>query len=784
MTDISLQTGLRALLTARYSLDTIGHNLANANTPGYSRQRLQVGTAAPFLQSGILVGNGVQAESVQRSVDELLNRRIYAQRGVGGGLEAQLGLLSEVEALLGEPGQSGIAARLDSYFTSLSELSTAPSDGVLRSAAVRSIEGLTGQFRQLSHDLGRTGEDVLGTARARADEVNDAAASILRLNRSIVESESHGVTANDLRDERDRLVGELSERIDVQTVEEQDGTLRVLVAGNTLVGRSRVNELSADVDPNGQLVLRIEGANGNVPAKSGALGGLLQFRGEIVDGLGRDLDRLARELILQTNRVHSTGLSSAGPFDRLTGTYALEDRDGDGDFRDELLSNAGLPFDVTSGTLDVNVTDPDGGVRKTRISISSTHTTVGDFLDQLDAIEGLNAEVDSFGLVRVLADPGYGFDFSRRVDPDPDDFGTLGGAAASLGSGVGGPFVLADGDTLDFTVDSGGGPIAVQITLDAADFGEISQASASELAAVVNADPAAQAAGLRAVVDGDQVFFQTLAEGEDTALTFDGGSAAGALGLGAAVGQTFAGSLSAVDVAISGTYTGSEDATFRFQPRSDGTVGTTPDLVVDVYDGNGRLVTSLEVGEGYVPGEELVLGDGLSVRFGLGELSASANDAVGFRAVVDSDTSDVLVALGLNALFTGTDASDIDVRADLLDDPGLLATSVEGGGSDNALLLELLDLEQLGMDGLDGRSLGEFYGGIVSDLGFEVSVSTEAYQANDTLVQSLQQRRDAVAGVNVDEELVDLVRYEQAFSAAAQFISVVNQLGEEVLSLI
>ena len=88
------------------------------------------------------------------------------------------------------------------------------------------------------------------------------------------------------------------------------------------------------------------------------------------------------------------------------------------------------------------------------------------------------------------------------------------------------------------------------------------------------------------------------------------------------------------------------------------------------------------------------------------------------------------------------------------------------------------------MDGLDGRSLGDFYGSIVSGLGFEVSVSTDAYQANDTLVQSLQQRRDSVAGVNVDEELVDLVRYEQAFSAAAQFISVVNQLGEEVLSLI
>ena len=785
MTDIALQTGLRALLAARYTLDTIGHNLANANTPGYSRQSVSISTAAPFLTRGLLIGGGVEADRIQRTVDELLGKRILGQYGVGGGLEAQLGLLSEIEASFGEPGAGGLSGRFDAFWSSIAELSAAPSDAILRGSAVQTAEGLTERFRQLTQNLQRVRTDAIGEARTRVAEANGLAARIASLNGRITESEGSGVTANDLRDERERLVGELARLVDVQTVEDRGGALRVLVAGHTLVGRTRVHSLSAATNERGELVLRMEGASGDLPARGGALGGLLGFRGELVTRLSRDLDQLAHEFILEANRVHSTGLPAAGPFTELTGTNALVDRDGDGRLEDELLSRAGLPFDVQSGSLDVNVTNAaTGRIEKTRLSISATHTTVGELLEELNAIDGLSAELDTQGRVRISAEPGFAFDFSSRIDPAPDRDGVLGGSAASLGSAGAEPFVLADGDTLELRVDNGGGPLDVEITFDAADFRSISQASAEEIAAVVNADPAAQAAGLRAVTNGGRVFLQSVAQGSGVSLELDGGSALGALGWSTLVGTPLTGHEHAVDVQLGGAFNGGADTTYRLQPRGDGTIGTTPGLLVDVFDGEGRLVATLDVGAGYVPGEELALADGLTVRFGLGELSATSHDALTVEAVVDSDSSDVLVALGLNALFTGHDAGTIGVRADLADDPALLSTSLSGASGDNAPLLRLLDLQDADVDGLGGVSLGRFYGGIVSDLGFDVSVATDAWEANQTLVASLEQRRDSVSGVNVDEELVQLVEYEQAFAAAAQYITVVNQLGEEILSLI
>src|SRR5262245_47201822 len=144
MSSIGLNTGLRALLSARYILDTIGHNIANANTPGYSRQRVQLAAGLPLQLGSLLIGTGVDAGAAQRAVDELLGRRIQGQRSLLGSPDAQRGGLSDVEALFAEPGDNGLGALLDGFFSGLSQLSTAPTDSILRTSALRSGEALTG----------------------------------------------------------------------------------------------------------------------------------------------------------------------------------------------------------------------------------------------------------------------------------------------------------------------------------------------------------------------------------------------------------------------------------------------------------------------------------------------------------------------------------------------------------------------------------------------------------------------------------------------------------------
>jgi flagellar hook-associated protein 1 FlgK len=783
MSSIGLNTGLKALLSARYMLDTIGHNIANANTPGYSRQRVQLGSARPVQLGTLLVGTGVDAGKIQRSVDALLGRRIHGQTSRLGALSAQRGGLADFETLFAEPSANGLGSLLDGFFANVSQLSTAPTDPVLRTSLVQSADAMTARFRELSQALGSASGDALADVSSRVQEVNALADEIVVLNGKIGETESVGIPANDLRDRRDAALARLSSLLDTTTVDGPNGSVRVLAGGNLLVGAARAHHVSLAQDNKGEAALKIQGASGFVPVEGGEIGGLLRLGRELAPAYGERLDQMARDLILALNRVHTTGVPAAGGFETLTSASALQDFDQDGRVLDELLSNAGLPFDVVSGSLYVNVTAPDGAQERHRIDVTSTHTTVQDFVDDLNAIPHLSASVDASGRLRIGADTGHTFDFSRRLDADPDPEGLFGGARPTLGTGSG-PFALADGDTLDVTVDTGGAPVSLSIALSAADFDEISAATAAELAAALNADPAVQANGLRASSVDGRLFLQALSEGTDAAFTVDGGTAVAALGWTGHVGASVTGQANAVDMRLSGAWSGATDERFTFRPTMDGTIGTTDGLEVEVLDRAGNRVTTLAVGAGYVPGTELELGGGIKVAFGLGELSATHGDLAAVDAVADSDSTDVLVALGLNTLLSGTGASDIAVRADVADDPTLLAVSLTGEEGDGALLLELLAVEDQRSSGLDGVTLGRFWGDLAGDVGFEAARIDGALAAGSAVLESLEQRRAAVSGVNVDEELVDMLAYEQSFAAAAQYISVVNQLGDELLQLL
>ncbi|MEW6073607.1 MAG: flagellar hook-associated protein FlgK [Planctomycetota bacterium] len=785
MSSIALATGLKALISAQFVLDTVGHNIANANTVGYSRQRVMLDAAFPLRVRGLLVGSGVDASSVQRSVDELLNRRILTQRSVAGGLESQLGGLTEIEALFNEPDENSLGGRLDGFFSSVSALSAASEDSILRTGLVQAGVSLATQLNHLASSLGNMTGDLRAEVEAKVEQVNQLAAEIADLNVQIGETEAAGLPANDLSDQRDRALSELSRLVEVKTVEDARGAVNVLVAGNTLVSSARANRMTVSAITDNDLALQVEGATGFLDMQGGSIGGLIRLAKTYGPSLRTELDRLAKNLVLEVNRVHSTGIPAGGPFTALTGENAVEDQDGDGRLRDELVANAGLPFDVASGRFYVNVTDLDTGeVEKHAIDVRSTHTTVGGILDALNDIPSLSADLDASGRFRLVAGAGYGFDFSRRIDPNPDPAGTFGGGRASLGTATAGPYALADGDTLQIVADPGGAAVPVTITFASGDFAEISEATAEEIAAAINADAGAQANGIAATTMGGALYLQTAGTGATAEFQLAGGTAAGALGWDSFVGTTISGHDNAVDVEIGGVYTGDSGDVYTFRPRTDGTIGTTEGLLVDVLDATGQRIATLDVGAGYEPGAELTVAEGVTVKFGLGELSATNYDQFALELVADSDTTDFLVAAGINALFVGSTAENIAVRADIEADPQQIAASMTGFAGDNTLLLALLDVEESQVTGLDNASLGQFYGDLAGGVGFQVATAANALEANEGLINSLEMRRDQISGVSVDEEMVDLLRYEQAFAAAAQYITVVNQLGDELLSLI
>ncbi|HKX46317.1 MAG TPA: flagellar hook-associated protein FlgK [Planctomycetota bacterium] len=783
MGNISLNTGLRALIAAQYSLDTVGQNLANANTPGYSRQVARLATALPLQRGQFLLGNGVEVRSVSRHVDALLERRILGQTALAGRFEAQMGEASSIEALFGELEGQALGDALDGLFTKASTLASDPVDTVARTAMVQAAVELAARFGALDGGLKDAGGTLALSAQAVAVEVNQLAARVASLNAAIAETEAVGVEANDLRDERQLALEDLGRLVDITTQDDGQNGLRVMVAGNVLVSGDEARKLSVDVE-GGVAKVRIEGAAGLVPVEGGELAGLLDLRDGFVPELRTRLDALAKSLILELNRRHSTGVPQHGGFEQLTATNAVVDRDNDGKLLDELLSKSGLPFDVASGELVVNVTDAEtGALEKHTLAISAGKTTVGQFVAALDGLDHLSAGLDAKGRLQISADEGFRFDFSARLDTNPDPFGAFGSGKASLGTPAAGPFALADGDTLQITVPAGAGTTTVLHTFAQAEFADITEATAEEVAASLAGDPAFAAAGLEAhAVDG-HLFLQTAGEGAGSQFTLDGGTALAGLGIAGFATQTVSGTVDGAAVTVGGAYAGEGNHTWSFVPQGDGTVGTTPGLAVDVLDEQGQLVATLQVGEGYQPGEALAVADGVTVAFGLGELSATHNDRFALDVAEDSDTTDVLVALGLNGLLEGHDAGTLSVRAELQADPSLLAVSTTGAPGGNGVLLELLELEDEPAEGL-GASVAGFYGALVGDVGFEVASIGAAAEANALLLGDLEARRSAISGVNVDEELVDLVRFEQSYAAAARFIDTVNQLQEDLLRLL
>jgi flagellar hook-associated protein FlgK len=786
---VGYTTGLKALLSTRLALDTIGNNVANASTPGYSRQRVALSSALPVSVRGLLVGTGVDALDVRRVVDELLQRRIADQRSIGGRLQARFDSLGEIETYFNEPTESGLGSLMDGYFAQLAALSATPDDPIPRVGVVQAGLEMTGQFREIEARLAGMGTDLTRGLEMRVDEANALADRIALLNVEINAIELGSSQANGLRDERDLAVEELAELIDVEVHESSTGAVRVIAGGAELVSADRSHHLAVSETGGGAVTLTVEGVAGSLDARGGRIGGLIEQIEEFVPRLRAELDELARTLILGVNRLHSTGIPGSGPFHALTGDHAVQDLDQDGKLDDELLSKAGLPFGVSSGTLHVSITDEaSGAITVHEIQISASHTTVGDFVDALNAVPHLSAELDAVGRVRIAAGTGYAFDFSSRLDPNPDDAGTFGGGAATLGSAGQEPFDLADGDTL--LVSVGGAAAPASITFQAAQFADIDAASAEEVAAAINAEPSTGAAGLVArAVDG-QLFLQTAASGAPPSaagvpvLTLDGGSAVGAFGWAGHVGLAIAGNTVAVEVAVSGAYTGSENGKLFFRPNGDGVVGTTPGLGVDVFDAAGQKLTTLAIGEGYVPGTELDVGNGVKLSFGAGTLSAANFQSFALETLADSDTSDVLVALGINSFLTGSGAADVGVREDIEDDPSLIAAGLSDAAGDNANLLKLMELQDVPLDALGGKSVGQYYGTMVGSLGLETSAVGAGLEASESLATSLELRREQVSGVNVDEELVDLMRFEQSYQAAVRFVSVVNEVQAELLQLI
>lgn len=231
---------------------------------------------------------------------------------------------------------------------------------------------------------------------------------------------------------------------------------------------------------------------------------------------------------------------------------------------------------------------------------------------------------------------------------------------------------------------------------------------------------------------------------------------------------------------ISGIYSGQSNDVYTFTASgSGGTIGVTAGLQVEVKNSSGAVVATIDVGDGYTAGNTINVVDGISASFSSGTINSG--DTFSLDVINDSDTTNLLAALGINTFFSGTDASNIAVNTEISNDVSLIAASIgETGNNTNALRLSALQDNTSAVD--NKTTFADYLHQISSALGEEASNANKSEESFNALETSLGNRRDEVSGVSVDEELVNLVRFQQAYQASAKYISIVNGLTERLLS--
>jgi len=327
-----LSIGQTALLTQQKAIDITGNNIANVNTPGYSRQRLTIKQNSPVRVDNQTMSTGVTADtSIQRFYDKFLGAQLTGENENLGRWEAQKQALEKVELMFDDSGGNGLSNALSEFFNSWQDLANNPSGVAERSSLVSAGQYLTTTFNQVYNNLSKLQNDIDTHVSNIVGDVNDMADRIAELNRKVTQVEVTGHNANDFRDERDQLVFELSKLIDIQSFEDGDGNINVMVGnGKPLVDGAVTWDLSTADNGGVQDVFwqASDGTAVNITGQlaGGELKGWIETRDVLITDYLNQLDTLAGSIISEVNTLHSAGITldavTTTGVDFFTGTGA------------------------------------------------------------------------------------------------------------------------------------------------------------------------------------------------------------------------------------------------------------------------------------------------------------------------------------------------------------------------------------------------------------------------------------------------------------------------------
>ncbi len=314
-----LSTGVTGLLAFQKALSTISHNISNATTPGYSRQSVNLMTNPADAAANGWVGNGVTVAGITRAYDSFLTSQVLSANGSYNQLNTAGTLAGNINNMFADSA-TGLSASLQAFSQALQTMANSPSQSTTRQAVLNQAQTLISQFKSYSSSLGQLDSQVSSQLNAETGTISTLASGIATVNQQILAARSQSQqTPNDLLDQRDQLVTQLSQHIGVNTVNQSDGTVSVFIGnGQPLVVGVNAATLTTGADQFGasQLQVFMTNASGKVDITSslsgGAVGGLLQFQKQMLTPAHNALGQAAVTLANLVNAQNRAGLDQNG----------------------------------------------------------------------------------------------------------------------------------------------------------------------------------------------------------------------------------------------------------------------------------------------------------------------------------------------------------------------------------------------------------------------------------------------------------------------------------------
>lgn len=904
--------GRTALFTTRKALDTTAHNIANASTPGYSRQDVVLENIPSGEVSSVGgAGRGVQLKEVKRMYDSFINLQVKTEKSNLAYWESFDKSATKIENIFNESSDSGISPAITDFFNAWQEVSQNPGSYAERSLLLNKSAYLTSRISSAYASIDSERTELLKGSQDLANEVNLITASIASLNDKL----SSAPGSLDMIDQRDNYIERLNQIVKVTTFEDNNGGATILLNGTPLVDASKSYQMSisTDTDNNMHFYVSLSGADRDVTSylSGGELKANLDYRDTNIPDIKNKLNEFAFNLSETVNYYHKQG-------------YGLDGSTGNDFFRslfsvEDPVSGAALSsVDVTDTTkLDYNMQYKIDYIGSTAYNLSSTEkadyqqegassgiywrvmsstdgtswtvvnpssvtltpSTTPGFQSRDLSVNGLNfridgyqgdltkyitnnnagetftvmanpnaardmalaisdtnkiaASVDSFTVdasnnevvfniggsnMTVTLDPGlyavdglakalqtkmqdavqtkYGFStvFPVTYDPGSKKFNIANNSSINASQGVASPTVAIGGTSFKVSgmtqaIDTSGGMTLVGLK-DA-----INGQNAGVTATIYNDGTPTNPYRLILTSNlGSPITITT----NDTPLDFTTEQIEAAYSYPA---NTYAGT-----AASGGAYTGTLSKTFLVQIVADGApaAGTaqykysTDGGVTwkgsggSAYDGTNGVAVKADGVLQNIDGmtDPLTTTEGVQIQFTGGALNAGATDDTSDRFSIDVFNPDLKPQLlwtdtntTAEKLFGFTaDSSGISTGGSVTSDTAISAEASDGLTGDNRNAKLIADLINQAI--ISGKTPTDFYRGIVSDVGVQAMSAKQNLTSQSAMVTELENRRQQVSGVSLDEEAANLIMYQKSFEAAAKMISVADELFTTLLGML